>query len=117
MPHATMLSREMEQCVDLCLECHHICIETITHCLQKGGKHADPKPIQLLRDCAEICRTSADFMLHGSDLHPSTCAVCAEACQRYAESCEQMADDEMMKACADICRRCAESCQQMAKMP
>jgi hypothetical protein len=115
MPHSSMLSTEMQRCVDDCLECHSICLETIEHCLQKGGNHADPKHIRLLRDCAEICQTTANFMLAGPDLHGRTCAVCAEACQRCAESCEQLANDDMMKQCVEVCRRCAESCKVLAQ--
>jgi hypothetical protein len=68
-----------------------------------------------MADCAQICRTSADFMIRGSDLHPLTCGVCAEVCQRCADDCEQMPGaDATMKRCAQVCRDCAESCRQMS---
>jgi hypothetical protein len=103
----------MEDCIRECLECARLCEETITHCLQMGGMHAEPDHIRLLRDCVTICGTSAKFMAHGSPLHPKTCALCAEVCAECAASCERLGGDEM-KACADACRRCAESCRQMA---
>jgi hypothetical protein len=69
----------------------------------------------MLLDCAEICQTSANFMLRGSDLHQRTCAICAEVCRACAEDCERMADgDKMMLECARQCRSCAESCERMA---
>ena len=77
---------------------------------------AEAAHVRLLLDCAEICQTSANFMLRGSDLHMRTCAVCAEVCQRCAESCERMGDDTQMRACAEECRRCADSCHRMATM-
>jgi hypothetical protein len=86
----------------------------VAHCLEKGGRHAEPQHIRLLLDCAEICQTSANFMVRGSDLHAATCRACAEVCERCADDCERMADDEMMRRCAEICRRCAASCAQMA---
>ena len=86
----------------------------MSHCLQQGGRHAEASHIQLLLDCVDICRTSADFMLRGSDLHTLTCGVCAQVCERCAQDCEQMGDDEMMRRCAEACRRCAESCRRMA---
>jgi hypothetical protein len=104
----------MQECIDNCTRCHAICVETITHCLQKSAKHAQAGHVRLLLDCAQICATSADFMLRGSDLHPRTCGVCAEVCARCAEDCERMADDDMMRRCAEACRRCAESCRSMA---
>lgn len=110
-----MHTREMQECIDNCMRCHAVCLETITHCLQKGGKHAEAAHVRLLQDCAQICATSADFMLRGSDLHARTCGVCAEVCERCAESCERMADDDVMRRCAEECRRCAESCRRMAQ--
>jgi hypothetical protein len=110
------MSTEMQQCINECLNCHAICMETVTHCLQLGGKHAEARHIRLLLDCAEICQTSANFMLRGSDLHSRTCSVCAEVCARCADECERMAvsGDEIMKRCAEACRRCAQLCQRMA---
>ena len=111
----TQHSGAMQQCIQECLNCHSVCLETVTYCLEQGGMQADARHIRLLLDCAQICQTSADFMLRGSDLHTQTCAACAEVCQRCAESCEQMGNDARMQACAETCRRCAESCQQMAQ--
>ena len=76
--------------------------------------HAEPNHIRLMMDCAEICQTSANFMLRGSDLHHLTCAACAEICDRCAADCDRMSDDPRMAACAEECRRCAESCRQMS---
>ena len=111
MPH---VSPEMRQCIQECQNCHSICLETVPHCLEKGGPHAEAAHIRLLLDCAQICQTSADYMLRGSDLHVRTCAVCAEVCERCAADCERFGDDEMMRRCAEVCRRCAQSCRQMS---
>jgi hypothetical protein len=110
-----MNPQDMQHCIDDCTTCHAVCLQTIQHCLGKGGKHAARDHIRLLADCAQICRTSADFMIRGSELHAYTCGACAEICHRCADDCEQMAgDDAEMRRCADQCRRCAESCRQMA---
>jgi hypothetical protein len=69
-----------------------------------------------LLDCAEICQTSANFMLRGSELHSRTCWACAEICERCARDCERLSDDAYMRACAEACRRCANSCKHMAAM-
>ncbi len=108
------VSAEMERCIEECQRCHHICLETITHCLQMGGKHAEAVHIATLLDCAQICQTSADFMLRGSHLHTRTCGVCAEICERCAQDCERVGDDETMRRCVEACRRCAEACRRMA---
>ena len=105
---------DIRQCIDLCIECHRVCLETVSHCLKEGGKHAEATHIVLLMDCAQICATSADFMLRGSARHKATCRACAEICDACGRNCESMDDDAQMKRCADICRRCAESCRSMA---
>ncbi|MCG3204936.1 MAG: hypothetical protein KCHDKBKB_01653 [Elusimicrobia bacterium] len=119
MAHETMtqMSNEVRQCIQNCLDCFRICEETAAHCLAIGGKHAEASHIQVLQDCADICKTSAGFMARNSDRHGQTCGVCAKVCQECAESWEQMAGgDSLMKQCADACRRCAQSCQSMARM-
>ncbi len=114
MPHQEM-SQEMRDCIQNCLECHAICLETIGHCLAMGGKHAEAKHIGLLQDCAQICMTGADFMLRMSDHHPQVCGVCADVCDACATECESLADgSDFMQRCADACRRCAESCRKMS---
>jgi len=86
----------------------------VTYCLQKGGNHTEASHIRLLLDCAEICETSANFMLRTSELHTRTCGTCAEVCERCAQNCDRFGDDAQMKACTDMCRRCAESCRRMS---
>lgn len=101
-------------CIDACQSCHEVCVETITHCLTIGGEHADAEHLRTLTDCAQICATSADFMLRGSSSHGDVCAVCADICEECAKSCEELEGAEM-KRCADQCRRCADACREMAK--
>jgi hypothetical protein len=110
------MGNDMQQCIQECLNCHSICLATVPHCLEMGDAHASPQHIGLLLDCAEICQTSANFMLRGSALHARTCGICAEVCEQCAQDCERMGDDAQMRACAEQCRRCADSCRRMATM-
>lgn len=105
---------EMSKCIQECATCHATCLTTVLHCLEKGGKHAAPNHIRLLLDCAQICQTSADFMLRGSPLHARTCGACAAVCTECASDCEQLGEDQVMRQCAEVCRRCAESCERMS---
>ena len=110
------ISKEMQQCIDACTSCHAICLQTAHECLHMGGKHADAHHVGLLLDCAEICQTSANFMLRGSDQHTNICAACAAVCRACEEACRSMGSDELMRRCAEACRQCAESCERMASM-
>lgn len=110
----SQVSQEMQQCIQNCLDCHSVCLNTVTYCLQQGGMHSELDHIRLMLSCAEICQTSANFMLLGSRHHAHICKECAEICNECAQDCEKMGDDAQMKACAQICRQCAESCRQMS---
>ena len=110
------LSADVLACIELCVDCHKACTQSLTHCLQTGGEHVEANHLRLMIDCAQICQTSADFMMRGSDLHAHTCGACAVVCRRCAESCARMYDDPRMRACAEQCTRCAESCERMTTM-
>jgi len=103
----------MQSCIDVCTECHQACVRAARACLEMGGRHAAADHVRTMLDCAQICSTSADFMLRGSDLHTSTCRACAEICRACADSCDEIGGEEMSQ-CAEVCRRCAESCERMA---
>ena len=106
------MSPEMQSCIDECLRCHSACLSmAMNHCLEAGGRHVEPEHFRLMIACAEICQTSANFMLIGTDHHKHVCRECAEICEECARSCEQIGD---MQECVDACRRCAESCRKMA---
>jgi len=111
----TQRTHTMEQCIENCTNCHRVCLETAArHFAGEKTPKLEERIVRLLLDCADICRTSADFMIRGSELHPHTCLACAAICTRCADECDQMGEDPYMAACAEICRRCAASCTEMA---
>ena len=106
------MSAKMQKCIDNCLSCYRTCLSTaMNHCLEMGGEHTEKRHFTLMMACAEICRTSAHFMLLESPHHKHTCRECAEICDECAEDCERLGD---MQECVDECRRCAASCREMA---
>lgn len=106
----------MDAAIRIALDCHATCEHTTVHCLEKGGMHASAAHIAALRDCAQLCITSADFMARHSKLHAAVCGVCADACDACIASCQGINDDAHMQACIDACQRCAESCRAMSQM-
>lgn len=113
--HEQLMTPEMRECISNCLDCHAICLETAAHCLTLGREHASAHHQTLMQDCAEICQTSANFMLRTSERHADTCGVCAKICRACAEACQRMGgSDDLMRRCADVCQRCAASCESMA---
>lgn len=107
------LCADMQLCIDLCLRCYQTCTATaMRHCLEEGGRHVEPGHFRLMLACAEICRTSAHFLLMGVPHHTHTCADCAAICRQCADSCDKL---DGMAVCAGICRRCADACERMAR--
>jgi hypothetical protein len=103
---------KMRDCIEACLNCYSVCLHAaMHHCLETGGKHAEPAHFRLMMACSEMCRTSAHFMLVGTEHHRHTCAECAEICEECASDCERLGE---MDVCVEACRRCAEHCRIMA---
>ena len=49
MPHQQMLSTELNQCIQDCLECYPVCqMDASLHCLELGGKHVEPGHFRLM---------------------------------------------------------------------
>ena len=106
------MNTRMQTCIDACLDCYRTCLsQAMGHCLEVGGEHVEKKHFTLMLACAEICRTSAHFMLLGSEHHRHLCAECAEICEQCARDCERLGD---MDECVKACRACAASCRAMA---
>lgn len=101
----------MQEGIDACIACHNMCYRmAMTFCLEKGGRHAAPAHFRLMLNCAEMCQTSAAFMLSDSPMHGRVCLICAEACEACARSCEEVGD---MRDCVEECLSCAKSCRSM----
>lgn len=95
-------------------DCYNVCLETITHSLEKGGKHASVEHLLILIDCADICKLTERSMRLGSPVHQVLCDTCALICEECAKHCESLGGKEM-EECAASCRKCAESCRSMAE--
>lgn len=111
MTHTTHTPEAMAECIENCKDCHDICLRTATWSLQQ---RQDVEAVSTLLDCAQICATSADFMVRGSPLHGLTCYICAVICEECARECERYSQHAEMVSCAEMCRTCARSCYDMA---
>ncbi len=116
LPHLTISDSchsTMKQCIDICRDCERACLETISYCLAKGGKLADPARILVLQNCADMCATCSKFMISGSKLHTRVCSMCSEVCTACARDCMNMQEDAQLAKCMESCHCCAKSCGKM----
>jgi hypothetical protein len=109
-----IMSEEVRECIQDCVDCYRTCSQTLIRCLNIGGKHAEVEHVNLIMDCAKICSATADFMLRNSLYYPQTCGLTADICDECGDVCARFEED-FMKECASVCRRCAESCREMAR--
>lgn len=114
-PGADELLREkMIDCIEKCMLCHQVVVQTMDYCLQKGGEFVKVDAMRTMLDCAQITTVAADFLARNSELHIFTCRACAEACLSCALSCEDMGEEtEVMQTCAEVCHLAAKSCQSL----
>jgi hypothetical protein len=110
-----MSHEKFQYCIDTCLECAIQCDHCASECLKESEVKMLTKCIQLERECAEMCFSTARMMTLGSEHSGDICQVCAAYCTRCAEECEKHAHMEHCKLCAEACRKCAEDCLEMAK--
>jgi hypothetical protein len=107
------MSRRVDDCLAACLECHRICLETVSY-LATAEHAVGAEDIRLLFNTAEVCRTNAGLLRAGGDRHGAAAAACAELCEQAARFCDGRTGDARLQACAAACYRCAEACRGIA---
>ena len=111
-------SNATTDCIDNCLACEQLCLETRSWCESAGGALARDDFLGLLALCAEACSASARAMQDGSDAYVFLCEACAQLSQRCAEALGAMsAGEPRLRACAAACANCARCCAEMARSP
>jgi hypothetical protein len=101
------LIRSLMQCAVECENCANACLN-----------EGDQLPmmvncIRLDRDCATICRATAELIIRGSDIADKMIGICADLCRRCADECERH-DMHHCRECARACRDCEEACKNVA---
>ncbi|MEV0967957.1 hypothetical protein [Microtetraspora glauca] len=115
MKQEKKITSEMQKCIDMCMEAHSCCEQTMTHCLQQGGKHADMAMMGALMDCSDMTRMCGDMMMRQSPMAMDMAGMCARAADRCAEMAMPMSTgDPMMQKCVDACRACAQAARAVA---
>ncbi len=104
-------------CLEACMTCQQSCLETASiHCLEIAGSRANARLVRLLLDCAEMCQTSANFLVRGSDLRGYTCGLCSHVCHECAEECATISGDARLEQCRSQCIHCVEQCLRLSKL-
>jgi hypothetical protein len=113
---ADLRTDQLAAVIEAASACAAHCNACADACLEEG----DPALTRCIRsdlDCADICTATAGVVARaGASGTPwlDLVRVCAEACARCAEECEQHADmHDHCRACAEACRRCERACREL----
>jgi hypothetical protein len=99
-----------KEIVDVLLECAATCEWCADQCLNEDQLKKLIDCIRTDRDCATICRSSAELLIRDSKYSAQVIDICEQVCRDCAEECEKHEHDHC-RACADACRRCEEVCK------
>jgi hypothetical protein len=92
-----------------CANCAATCEKTLAYFQKKGGKYAEAKNQDVLKDCITLCKASADLKGRKSAHAAKLDAVCNEVCKQCAEMCKEM-KDPALKDCIQSCETCHDCC-------
>jgi hypothetical protein len=105
--------QQWQSCIDACMKCMQACEQCLTSCLKEPDVETRIKCINMLRDCADICAQSSQWMSRGSMYAKQMCQLCATICDACAVECARF-QDQHCQDCADFCRKCAQECWTMS---
>jgi hypothetical protein len=114
-PTARERPREMQQCIEDCLDLFAISKETVAYCLSEGGELAGGRLITTLLTTSDVCRITSECISIEAQLFQRSAGYCAEVADFCASSCDAFAD-EQLGACAEAARACADSARAVAAM-
>lgn len=94
-------------------DCETTCEHMITMILGYPDITSRASQIQLLRDCAHICATTAAFLARLSGFSRTLAHVCAMICEMCGCECAKF-PDQASQHCAQVCLHCARECRAFA---
>lgn len=90
--------------------CAATCDHMITHLLHHEDIHDRRRQLELLRDCADICHSTAGIIARNSHLARMMAHVCAHICEVCGNECAKFMDHHSQH-CARVCLHCSQQCR------
>lgn len=107
------MDEETKECIENCEESNRACLRAVAYAVAEGSKE-EAQHIRFFLDASDLSRLHVNLMLRESEWHTRIAEVCADACERCAEECDEL-EGEPFEACAEACRKAAETCRGMAE--
>jgi hypothetical protein len=118
-PQPTSLDHDLLlRCIDECLDCGPACTGCADASLAEDDVQDLIRCIRLCLDCADACDSTSRILIRQTTpdraTQRATIAGCAAACRAAAEECERhAAHHEHCRLCAEACHRCEQACEDL----
>ncbi|WP_027944424.1 hypothetical protein [Amycolatopsis taiwanensis] len=119
---ARQMTSPVQQCIDMCNQCHDMSERMITHCMETGGDQM-VRIGNMMISCADMCRMCADMLMRSSSMKSDRdmmrmcarmCELCADMCRMGSEMFQKAKDPRLTEA-VDMMKRCADACRAVTE--
>ena len=104
-----------EQIVRQIQDCEATCEHLINHIKKMNDCQMRAKQTMLLRDCADICGLTANYIARDAIFKRHSAILCADICDACGKECDKFPDKES-RNCAQICFHCAMQCRAFSRI-
>jgi|GEM_PF-1769235 len=104
-----------EQIVRQIQDCEATCEHMINHIKKMKDCQMRAKQTMLLRDCADICGLTANYIARDAIFKRHAAILCADICDACGNECSRFPDQES-RNCAQICFHCAMQCRAFSRI-
>lgn len=101
--------------VRLIQDCEATCEHMINHIKRMKDSQIRIKQSMLLRDCADICGLTANYIARDAIFKRHAAILCADICDACGKECDRFPDQES-RHCAQICFHCAMKCRAFSRL-
>ena len=101
---------DRDGCIRAFQRAHEECLSALAHCMDRPALETSGDLYQCLLDCADLCRTAADFLSRASKLSSKICVLASAACDDLVTACRRHADDARLREVSRTARQTAGAC-------
>ncbi len=95
-------------------QCQNVCEHMMTMMLGAPDVQNRRIQIQLLHDCAAICKLLAGYLASGSPFVRAVANQCAAICEMCGNECARF-QDQHSQMCSQVCMHCAQECRTFSR--
>ncbi len=110
-----MTEQRFDQLLDVLERCMTACEICASELLDSTNARDYQRCIELSRDLADICGSTARFVARGSEFKDRYLSLCATACKECKDECRKVSV-ATAQHCADVCHECHLACVLIAQV-